>query len=119
MNESDAILNLSMQTFYCHYALTTKIFLSFLQNTSGDTNRHRYRMGSSLKRVSNFTFGTTLLVAIPSYYMCCKTKIWNKKVIEEMMAANQFEHESYAPSQPALDDHPFLTKVAEGEVSEK
>jgi hypothetical protein len=99
--------------------LPLKLFLSFLQNTSGDINRHRYRMGSSLKRVSNFTFGTTLLVAIPSYYMCCKTKIWNKKVIEEMMAANQFEHESYAPSQPALEDHPFLTKVAEGEVSEK
>lgn len=33
------------------------------------------------------------------------------------MAANQFEHESDAPSQPALEDHPFLTKVAEGEVS--
>ena len=80
--------------------------------------RHRYRMGSPLRRVSNFTFGTTLLVAIPSYYMCCKTKIWNKKVIEEMMAANEFEHESNAPSQPALDDHPFLAKAADGEVSD-
>lgn len=35
-----------------------------------------------------------------------------------MMAANEFEHESNAPSQPALDDHPFLAKAADGEVSD-
>jgi len=77
---------------------------------------HRYRMGSRLKTVSNFTFGTILLVAAPSYYMCSKTKIWNKKAIEEMMAANDFEHQSNAPLQPTLDDHPFLRKLETGEV---
>jgi hypothetical protein len=48
--------------------------------------------------------------------MCYKTKIYNKQVLETMMAANEFEPGSKAPKQPNPDDHPFLRKANEGEV---
>lgn len=73
-------------------------------------------MGSKLKAVSNFAFGTVLFVALPSYYVCTRTKIYNKKRIEEIMNANDFSHESTAPEQPSIEDHPFLRKVKAGEV---
>ena len=74
-------------------------------------------MGSKLKTVSNFAFGTILVVAIPSYYMCTRTKMCKKKMIETIMTANDFAHESTAPEQPSIEDHPFLRKAQTGEVS--
>jgi len=74
-------------------------------------------MGSRLRTVSNAAFGTCFLVAVPSYYFCYKTKILRKEMIESMMAANEFEPGYKAPDQPLLDDHPFLRRRSEGEVS--
>jgi len=72
---------------------------------------HRLRMGSSPYFAANVGFATTLLVTVPSYYFCYRTRENKEKYVELMMRANQFEHAKNMPEQAPIDqDHPFLKK---------
>ncbi|KAL7543251.1 hypothetical protein ACHAXR_012550 [Thalassiosira sp. AJA248-18] len=70
---------------------------------------HRLRMKSNPFFAINVAFGTALIVAAPSYYFCFRKREHQEKVIEMMMAANDFRPGEEAPETVPLDkDHPFL-----------
>jgi hypothetical protein len=57
----------------------------------------------------NVAFFTTILVAAPSYYFCFRKREHQEKVIEMMMAANDFRPGEEMPKTVPLDEsHPFL-----------
>ena len=71
--------------------------------------RHRLRMKSTPFFAINIAFGTTLLVAAPSYFFCYRKREHQEKVIEMMMAANDFRPGEEMPETVPMDkDHPFL-----------
>lgn len=60
--------------------------------------------------VINVAFGTALLVAAPSYYFCYRRREHQEKVIEMMMAVNDFRPGEEMPETVPLDEnHPFLS----------
>jgi len=70
---------------------------------------HRMRMGSHGLTAMKATFGTMCLVMFPSYYFCAKRREHQERVIEMMMAANDFRRGEEMPETVPLDnDHPFL-----------
>lgn len=74
---------------------------------------HRFRMGSRLRTVSNFTFGTIAIVSAPSFYLCAKRREHHEKMIEALMKANDFSPAEEAPVQPSVtENHPFLTPAS-------
>ena len=66
----------------------------------------------------NIAFLTTIIVAAPSYYFCFRKREHQEKVIEMMMAANDFRPGEEMPESVPLDEsHPFLSvkdNVGEG-----
>ncbi len=66
----------------------------------------------------NIAFLTTMIVAVPSYYFCFRKREHQEKVIEMMMAANDFRPGEEMPERVPLDEsHPFLSlkdDVSEG-----
>jgi hypothetical protein len=57
----------------------------------------------------NVAFLTTIIVAAPSYYFCFRKREHQEKVIEMMMAANDFRPGEEMPETVPLDEsHPFL-----------
>ena len=57
----------------------------------------------------NVAFLTTVVVAAPSYYFCFRKREHQEKVIEMMMAANDFRPGEEMPETVPLDEsHPFL-----------
>eukprot|EP00591_Stephanopyxis_turris_P007528 CAMPEP_0195511966 /NCGR_PEP_ID=MMETSP0794_2-20130614/4105_1 /TAXON_ID=515487 /ORGANISM="Stephanopyxis turris, Strain CCMP 815" /LENGTH=194 /DNA_ID=CAMNT_0040639671 /DNA_START=122 /DNA_END=706 /DNA_ORIENTATION=+ len=86
---------------------------------------HRWRMHSRFITISNFAFGTCLLVSMPSYFFCAKRMMHNENMVKELMQMNQFDPMSEAPEQPQVkqedkneSDHPFLRKAREDEEDE-
>ncbi|KAL3801558.1 hypothetical protein ACHAWO_001363 [Cyclotella atomus] len=70
---------------------------------------HRLRMKSHPFFAGNVAFFTTILVAAPSYYFCFRKREHQEKVIEMMMAANDFRPGEEMPETVPLDEsHPFL-----------
>jgi hypothetical protein len=66
-------------------------------------------MGSRSFFAMNMGFATTLLVAIPSYYVCVRKRQYKEELIELMMRVNDFQHaKEMPPETPAGEDHPFL-----------
>ncbi|KAL3791152.1 hypothetical protein HJC23_000572 [Cyclotella cryptica] len=79
---------------------------------------HRLRMKSHPFFAGNIAFLTTMIVAAPSYYFCFRKREHQEKVIEMMMAANDFRPGEEMPETVPLDEsHPFLSvKDDVGEV---
>ena len=70
---------------------------------------HRLRMKSHPLFAINIAFLTTVTVALPSYYFCYRKRETQERVIEMMMAANDFRPGEEIPEQvPIGKDHPFL-----------
>jgi hypothetical protein len=70
---------------------------------------HRLRMKSHPLFAINIAFLTTITVALPSYYFCYRKREHQERVIEMMMAANDFRPGEEIPDQiPVGKDHPFL-----------
>jgi hypothetical protein len=66
----------------------------------------------------NTAFLATLIVTAPSYYFCFRRREHQEKVIEMMMAANDFRPGEEMPETVPLDEsHPFLN-VKDREVVE-
>ena len=66
-------------------------------------------MGSRSFFAINMGFATTLMVAIPSYYICVRKRQYKEELIELMMRANDFQHaKDMPPETPPGEDHPFL-----------
>lgn|ERR1719401_400016 len=58
----------------------------------------------------NVAFGTVALVALPSYYFCYRRREHQERVIEMMMAVNEFRPEDEMPETVPLNQHhPFLS----------
>ena len=77
---------------------------------------HRMRMGSHGLTAMKATFGTLCLVMFPSYYFCAKRREHQERVIEMMMAANDFRRGEEMPETVPLDNnHPFLNVGDGGE----
>ena len=71
---------------------------------------HRLRMKSHPMFAGNVAFGTAMLVAAPSYYFCVRRREHQEKVIEMMMAVNDFAPGEEMPEEVPLDEnHPFIT----------
>uniref|UniRef100_A0A7S3QIZ6 Cytochrome c oxidase assembly protein COX20, mitochondrial n=1 Tax=Chaetoceros debilis TaxID=122233 RepID=A0A7S3QIZ6_9STRA len=70
---------------------------------------HRLRMKSRPFFAFNVAFGTTFLVAMPSYYFCFKRREHKEATIEMMMRANDFENVEEMPEEIPVDQHPFMT----------
>lgn len=84
---------------------------SFLWGVSTGTvmGLHRLRMGSRGLFAGKVAFGTTCLVVFPSYYFCYRKREHQEKVIEMMMAINDFRPTDEMPETVPLDaNHPFL-----------
>ena len=70
---------------------------------------HRLRMKSNPLFAINIAFLTTITVTLPSYYFCYRKRDHQERVIEMMMAANDFRPGEEIPEQvPIGKDHPFL-----------
>ncbi len=70
---------------------------------------HRLRMKSHPLFAINIAFLTTITVTLPSYYFCYRKRDHQERVIEMMMAANDFRPGEEIPEQtPIGKDHPFL-----------
>ncbi|KAL7438691.1 hypothetical protein ACHAXM_006574 [Skeletonema potamos] len=70
---------------------------------------HRLRMKSHPLFAINIAFLTTITVTLPSYYFCYRKREHQERVIEMMMAANDFRPGEEIPDQiPVGKDHPFL-----------
>ncbi|KAL9182573.1 hypothetical protein ACHAXT_013225 [Thalassiosira profunda] len=79
---------------------------------------HRLRMKSHPFFAINVAFGTAMLVAAPSYYFCFRRREHQERVIEMMMAANDFQVGEEMPEEVPLDkDHPFLNVKEKDEES--
>jgi hypothetical protein len=66
-------------------------------------------MGSRGLFAGKVAFGTTCLVVFPSYYFCYRKREHQEKVIEMMMAINDFRPTDEMPETVPLDaNHPFL-----------
>ena len=73
-------------------------------------SRHRLRMKSHPIFAGNVAFATVALVALPSYYFCFRRREHQERVIEMMMAVNDFRPGEEMPATVPLDqDHPFLS----------
>ncbi|KAL7467759.1 hypothetical protein ACHAXS_008003 [Conticribra weissflogii] len=70
---------------------------------------HRLRMKSHPLFAVNVAFATTAIVVAPSYYFCYRKREHQERVIEMMMAANDFRPGEEMPEQVPIDDHPFLS----------
>ncbi|KAL7546913.1 hypothetical protein ACHAWF_010239 [Thalassiosira exigua] len=71
---------------------------------------HRLRMHSRPSFAINVAFGTALIVTAPSYYFCFRRREHQERVIETMMAVNDFRPGEEMPETvPLNEDHPFLT----------
>lgn len=80
-----------------------------LDGSTENDDSHRMRMGSHGLTAMKATFGTMCLVMFPSYYFCAKRREHQERVIEMMMAANDFRPGEEMPETVPLDkDHPFL-----------
>ena len=67
----------------------------------------------------NIAFLTALIVAAPSYYFCFRKREHQERVIEMMMAANDFRPGEEMPETVPLDEsHPFL-HVGKDDVAEE
>mmetsp|Transcript_25556 Transcript_25556/g.55870 ORF Transcript_25556/g.55870 Transcript_25556/m.55870 type:complete len:176 (+) Transcript_25556:257-784(+) len=81
---------------------------------------HRLRMKSHPFFAFNVAFGTSLLVAAPSYYFCFRRREYKEQTIELMMKANDFAHEDEMPEPVPVEEHPFMAEGGgSGEESEK
>ena len=82
---------------------------------------HRLRMKSHPLFAINIAFLTTITVTLPSYYFCYRKRDHQERVIEMMMAANDFRPGEEMPEQvPIGKDHPFLdVKEESGEADGK
>lgn len=79
---------------------------------------HRLRMKSHPLFAINIAFLTTITVTLPSYYFCYRKRDHQERVIEMMMAANDFRPGEEVPEQiPIGDDHPFLDVKKEGDTA--
>ena len=79
---------------------------------------HRLRMKSHPLFAINIAFLTTITVTLPSYYFCYRKRYHQERVIEMMMAANDFRPGEEVPEQiPIGDDHPFLDVKKEGDAA--
>ena len=79
---------------------------------------HRLRMKSHPLFAINIAFLTTITVTLPSYYFCYRKRDHQERVIEMMMAANDFRPGEEVPEQiPIGDDHPFLDVKKEGDAA--
>jgi hypothetical protein len=68
----------------------------------------------------NIAFLTTLIVAAPSYYFCFRKREHQERVIEMMMAANDFRPGEEMPETvPLNESHPFLNVREDGGEGEK
>ena len=77
---------------------------------------HRLRMGSRPIFAFNVAYGTSFLVAAPSYYFCYRKREYKEEMIKMMMEANDFKHEEDMPESVPLEQHPFLD---EGKANDK
>ncbi len=57
----------------------------------------------------NVAFGTTFLVAAPSYYFCFRKREHKEATIEMMMRANDFDNVEKMPEEIPAEQHPFMT----------
>lgn len=81
---------------------------------------HRLRMKSHPLFAINIAFLTTITVTLPSYYFCYRKRDHQERVIEMMMAANDFRPGEEIPEQvPIGKDHPFLDVKEENGEGEK
>lgn len=81
---------------------------------------HRLRMKSHPLFAINIAFLTTITVTLPSYYFCYRKRDHQERVIEMMMAANDFRPGEEIPEQvPIGKDHPFLDVKEESGEGEK
>ncbi|KAL7493643.1 hypothetical protein ACHAWT_010525 [Skeletonema menzelii] len=81
---------------------------------------HRLRMKSHPLFAINIAFLTTITVTLPSYYFCYRKRDHQERVIEMMMAANDFRPGEEIPEQvPIGKDHPFLDVKEENSEAEK
>lgn len=81
---------------------------------------HRLRMKSHPLFAINIAFLTTITVTLPSYYFCYRKRDHQERVIEMMMAANDFRPGEEIPEQvPIGKDHPFLDVKEENGEAEK
>jgi len=80
---------------------------------------HRLRMKSHPLFAVNVAFATTVIVVAPSYYFCYRKREHQERVIEMMMAANDFRPGEEMPEQVPIEDHPFLNNEPEKENDEE
>lgn len=79
---------------------------------------HRLRMKSHPLFAINIAFLTTITVTLPSYYFCYRKRDHQERVIEMMMAANDFRPGEEVPEQiPIGKDHPFLDVKEDGDAA--
>jgi len=78
---------------------------------------HRLRMQSRPFFAGKVAFATVCLVYFPSYYFCAKRREQQERVIEMMMAVNDFRPGEEMPEAVPLNEyHPFLnTNEGNGE----
>jgi len=81
---------------------------------------HRLRMKSHPLFAINIAFLTTVTVTLPSYYFCYRKRDHQERVIEMMMAANDFRPGEEIPDTvPIGKDHPFLDVKEDNGEAEK
>mmetsp|Transcript_2874 Transcript_2874/g.6601 ORF Transcript_2874/g.6601 Transcript_2874/m.6601 type:complete len:176 (+) Transcript_2874:134-661(+) len=80
---------------------------------------HRLRMKSHPFFAFNVAFGTSMLVAAPSYYFCFRRREYKEQTIEMMMRANDFRHEEAMPEPVPMGEHPFMEEATEAEAEKR